>query len=139
MLELEEHYRDAHTHQCCVCRARFLTFRALDVHTEEQHSPLFATKLSMYPDRMHFECYASATCELRFLNQEERDAHCRNVHHVENGARVLNDGHKLAANLAKTFRNVHISANTPPARFGSAQEQMFEVSRRKLTAKRVLE
>lgn len=136
-LNLEEHYRAVHSFQCGQCRNKFVTARSLEVHIEEEHSPLFAAQLSLYPDRQLFECFATPKCDSRFVSKELRDSHCRQMHHLDYSGRIKEDGRKQIFDIEQTVRNISISDKSG-LQFGDEQERMFERQRKKLTAKRIL-
>jgi hypothetical protein len=134
IVELEDHYQSIHSFQCGECFAKFLTSRALEVHIEEEHSPFFAAQLSLYSDRLLFECFSPA-CDSRFASKDARNTHCRQVHCLENDGRVVEDGRKSLFGIEKAVRDIQISN---PPRFGVEQERMFDPKRKTLKAKRVL-
>ncbi|KAI6199736.1 Alpha-soluble NSF attachment protein [Aphelenchoides besseyi] len=120
--DLEDHYRQSHDFQCGECRAKFATCRALHVHIEETHSPLFSTKLNLYPERPHFECFAESTCQERFLTKQARNDHCHTIHHLSNYGLLNEDGHKTAARLADGICAVQLN-DTNEFCFGRDQER----------------
>jgi transcriptional regulator NrdR family protein len=133
--DLEQHYSHSHNFQCATCSIRFSTFRALEVHLEEEHSQFFAAQLSLYPNRPHFECFATPRCSERFISKELRDEHCANIHLLTDQGRAKEIDRKVLSDLEKSLQSTQISNEV---RFGDEQERMFNRSRKKLTAKRIL-
>ncbi|VDL71092.1 unnamed protein product [Nippostrongylus brasiliensis] len=75
----ESHYEAAHSHQCTACAKMFVSSRALEVHSDENHCPFHRIQVEKNPDGRHFKCYHE-TCREEFHSAEERDSHCREKH-----------------------------------------------------------
>ncbi|WKY10545.1 hypothetical protein Q1695_002705 [Nippostrongylus brasiliensis] len=77
----ESHYEAAHSHQCTACSKMFVSSRALEVHSDENHCPFHRIQVEKNPDGRHFKCYHE-NCREEFHSAEERDSHCREKHDI---------------------------------------------------------
>lgn len=132
LVDLEEHYQLHHSFECQACRAVFPNHHALEVHHDDEHSTFFQAAVERNPSGAHFRCFARE-CAQAFASKEERNAHSRTAHSIDD-PRARLDVRKLPQAARSGRRDVpHTSAATT---FGDEQERMFAERRRIANAKR---
>ncbi|CAD6198791.1 unnamed protein product [Caenorhabditis auriculariae] len=81
--DAEQHYALVHAHQCSVCGKSFFNGHVLDIHLEESHDPMFATRLDRSPPgSLLFRCL-HVDCPIKFTNRRSRDEHSRIIHKIQ--------------------------------------------------------